>query len=87
MSNWGVDFGLLNNKLTGSFDYFTKKTSDLLINPAWIAVLGEGGSQWVNGASMQNTGLEFAINYNGRSKELWKYAISGNISGYKNKIT
>ena len=87
MSNWGMDFGLLNNKLTGSVDYFVKKTSDILINPAWIAVLGEGGSKWVNGASLQNTGLEFVLNYNGKIKNDWTYMISGNISGYRNKIT
>ncbi|MFT4203172.1 MAG: TonB-dependent receptor [Chitinophagaceae bacterium] len=87
MSNWGLDFGFMDNKLTGSFDYFIKNTNDILINPAWIAVLGEGGSTWVNGASMRNQGWEVALNYNGQVKEGWTYTISGNISGYRNKVT
>lgn len=87
MSNYGIDFGFLNNTLTGSADYFTKTTNDILVNPPWIAVEGEGGSQWVNGASMQNKGLELALTYNGKIKDDWTYTISGNISGYRNKIT
>ncbi|MBC7508579.1 MAG: SusC/RagA family TonB-linked outer membrane protein, partial [Ferruginibacter sp.] len=31
--NVGIDFGFLNEKITGSFDYFTRKTSDILIQP------------------------------------------------------
>jgi len=87
MSNWGIDFGFLNNHLTGSVDYFIKKTSDILVNPPYIAVDGEGGSQWVNGASMQNKGLELALTYNGKINDDWTYTINGNISEYRNKIT
>lgn len=87
MSNWGVDFGLFNNKITGSVDYFKKTTSDILVNPAWLAVLGEGGSTWVNGASMENKGLEVALSYNGKIKSDWTYTLSGNWSYYRNKVT
>lgn len=87
MWNGGLDFGFLNNHLTGSVDYFVKKTSDILIKPPYIAVKGEGGSQWVNGASLQNKGLELALTYNGKINEDWTYTINGNISGYRNKIT
>ncbi len=87
MSNWGIDFGLFNNKVTGSVDYFKKTTRDILVNPAWLAVLGEGGSTWVNGASMENKGLEAALNYNGQIRTDWTYTLSGNWSYYRNKVT
>ena len=56
-SNIGLDFGLLNQKIYGSVDYFVKNTSDMLIQPAYIGVIGEGGSRWVNGASLRNEEL------------------------------
>jgi TonB-linked SusC/RagA family outer membrane protein len=87
MSNWGIDFGFLNNKITGSVDYFVKKTKDILIKPAYIAVRGEGGGQWVNGASVQNTGIEAALTYNGKVNKDLSFNITGNISNYRNQVT
>ncbi|NLR67525.1 TonB-dependent receptor [Chitinophaga varians] len=86
MSNYGVDFGFWEQKLTGSFEYFTKNTSDILVLPPYIAVLGEAGNQWVNGASMENKGWEFALTYNGQVGAV-EFQASGNISGYRNKVT
>lgn len=83
--NIGVDFGFFNQKLTGSFDYFKKNTSDILISPPFIATLGEGGNRWVNGASMSNRGYEFLLSYSS-SHNHWKYSVTGNMAGYRNKI-
>ena len=87
MSNWGADVGFLNNRLTGSFDYFTKTTKDILIRPPYIAVRGEGGGQYVNGASVENTGYEAVLTYNGRAGKSLTFNITGNISDYRNKVT
>jgi len=84
--NFGVDFGLINNKLTGAFDYFIKNTDDILVNPPYIGTLGEGGSMYINGASMENTGFEFMLNYNDQIGDL-RYSVAGNIGAYRNKIT
>lgn len=83
--NIGIDFGFFNQKLTGSFDYFKKQTEDILISPPFIAALGEGGNRWVNGASMSNKGYEVLLSY-ASSHSDWKYSITGNIAGYRNKI-
>ncbi len=83
--NIGVDFGFFNQKLTGSFDYFQKKTEDILISPPFIATLGEGGNRWVNGASMSNKGYELLLSYRSSHND-WKYSITGNMAGYRNKI-
>ena len=85
-SNWGIDFGFMNNRLTGTADYFVKKTSDILIVPPRLAVFGGGTPAWENGASMENKGFEFILSYNGSINEL-HYSISGNISSYQNKVT
>lgn len=86
MSNIGLDFGLFNQKITGSAEYYVKNTNDILIFPPYLAVLGEGGGQYVNGASMQNKGWELTLAHQGRVGAL-QYQLNGNISGYKNKIT
>ncbi len=85
--NLGLDFGFLRNTLTGSFDYFIKNTSDILISPKFLGVIGEGGKQWVNGASMKNTGWELQLNYNHTiNKDLsWNAGVS--VSSYNNKVT
>lgn len=84
--NAGVDFGLLNQMFTGSFDYFFKKTNDILVNPPYIATIGDGGDRWVNGASMENSGVEFMLTYNHKIGEV-DLTLTGNIASYKNKIT
>lgn len=86
-NNFGVDFGFLNNKLTGSFDYFIKNTSGILISPAYLAVLGAGANTYVNGASLRNTGYEAVLNYTSKIGSDWSIDVSGNISGYRNKVT
>ncbi|MCD8071587.1 MAG: TonB-dependent receptor, partial [Alistipes sp.] len=85
-TNLGVDFGLLNQRLYGSLEFYIKDTKDILINPPYIGVIGEGGSTMYNGASMSNKGVEFQHGYSG-SKGSFSYDIIGNISAYRNKVT
>ena len=86
-ANFGLDFGLLENRLTGSVDYFIKKTSDILISPGYLAVQGEGGNYWFNGASMQNKGWEVLLSYNGNISKDLRFTVTGNFSTYQNKVT
>lgn len=83
--NIGADVGFLQQKITGSFDYFSRRTNNILIKPPYLAVLGAGGSTWENGATMNNRGWEFVAGYNGQSKDL-SYRITGNISSFRDKI-
>lgn len=85
-SDFGLDFGLFNNRLTGSVDYYIKKTTDILITPPYLAVLGEGGNETYNGASLQNKGLEIQLNYKGQISHDFSYSIEGNIAAYRNKV-
>ncbi|MGF7230490.1 SusC/RagA family TonB-linked outer membrane protein [Arachidicoccus sp.] len=87
MSNWGADFGFFNNKIVASVDYYIKQTKDILIKPPYIAVKGEGGGQWVNGASVENKGIEAVVTYNGSINKNLTFAVTGNISNYRNQVT
>lgn len=84
--NVGIDFGILNNKLTGSVDYFDRKTKDILIQPPYAGIQGEGRNKWVNGASKSNKGFELVLNYQDQSGA-FSYNINGNISSFQDKIT
>ncbi|MDR0795440.1 MAG: TonB-dependent receptor [Tannerella sp.] len=74
--NFGLDFGFLNSKLSGAFNYYIKKTSDILIRPGYVATIGEGGSMWYNGATVENKGFELELNYAERIND-----VGINISG------
>ena len=86
-TNLGIDYALFNNSLYGTFDWYYKKTKDILIQMAGIAAMGEGSSQWINAGEMENKGFEFNIGY--RKTTAWglRYDINANISTYRNKIT
>lgn len=86
-SNLGLDFGFFKQKLTGSIDLYKKVTDDILVLPPYLAIIGEGGNKWINGASMENQGIEFSLSYQNTTHFDLKYDISGNIAMNKNKIT
>ncbi|HET9569925.1 MAG TPA: TonB-dependent receptor [Bacteroidales bacterium] len=85
--NVGLDFGLFQQSLYGSLEGYLKQTSDILVRPPYLGAIGEGGDHWVNGASMENNGLELTLGYRGTTSFGLNYDLTGNISGYRNKIT
>jgi len=86
-TNLGFDYTLFGNSLYGSFDWYYKKTTDILVQMAGIAAMGEGSSQWINAGEMENKGVEFNVGYRKNTKWGLKYDITGNIGTYRNKIT
>lgn len=85
-TNIGLDFGFMSQRINGSIDYFYKKTTGILFEPAYPGAFGEGGYQWINGATIDNKGFELLLNYNSKSSSLFQYNITGNLSSYKNKV-
>lgn len=86
-SNIGLDFGLFQQAVYGSFEYFIKETDDILVMPPYLAAIGEGGERWLNGASMENKGFESSLGYRKSTYGGFSYDISANISSYRNKVT
>ncbi|MEO5997802.1 MAG: TonB-dependent receptor [Chitinophagaceae bacterium] len=84
--NVGLDFGLMSQKVTGSFDYFTRTTKDILVTPPTPGAIGEGAIKTVNGATMDNRGFELSLGYHDTKGE-FSYSIDGNIAQFKDKIT
>jgi TonB-dependent starch-binding outer membrane protein SusC len=84
--NLGIDFGFLNQKITGSFDYFDRTTKNILTTPPYLGAIGEGGTQVVNGATMTNAGWEFVLGYSDKKGD-FSYSLTGNFSHFADKIT
>ncbi len=86
-TNIGLDFGFLQQSIYGSAEIYLKQTEDMLVLPPYLGVLGEGAYKWYNGASMENRGYEVTLGYKKMTAFGLSYDISGNISGYQNKVT
>jgi len=85
--NAGLDFTILHDKISGSFDYFTRRTTGILITPPVASALGEGQSKTVNGASKSNKGWEFLVTYHGQQSGDFNYNVTLNFSHFRDKIT
>ncbi|HEY4062896.1 MAG TPA: TonB-dependent receptor [Puia sp.] len=80
----GFDFGILNNRITGSFDYYNKLNTQLLLNVPVPEVTGQQ-SALKNAGSVRNIGEELELtshNMTGR----FEWSTSVNISHNGNKI-
>ncbi len=59
---FGVDFSLFNHKIHGNFDYYRKKTKDMIINRAVPYVNGVD-SRPINGGEMTNKGWDLGVSF------------------------
>ena len=82
--NIGLDFGFLNNRLSGSFEYFIKNNDNMLIARTLPAVLGASPPAGNNG-KLETKGIELSLNWKGHIGEV-NYHIGGNFSNYKNNL-
>ena len=83
--NVGLDFGLWENRLTGTLDAYDKQTDDLLLNQP----LGPSSgftSLLVNRGSLNNKGVELTLNGSLIDKNDFSIDIGGNIAFNKSKI-
>ncbi|HEX9600192.1 MAG TPA: SusC/RagA family TonB-linked outer membrane protein, partial [Mariniflexile sp.] len=85
--NVGVDFSMFNNDLVGSFDYFTRKTSDILTTPPIASVNGEGQQQVLNGATTKTKGWELALAYSKTLDNGLSFSVTTNFGSFKDEIT
>lgn len=85
----GADFELLNNRLTGSLDYFQRDTKDLIFPvPAAATQPGPPSPRFKNlPGNLINKGVEVALSYKIIDSEDLNWDISGNASFLKNEMT
>lgn len=81
----GFDLSTFDNRLSVTFDYYNRKVSDMLLNVNLPHSVGVGTSVTQNVGSMTNWGLELAATWRDRKGD-FTYAISPNLSFYRNKV-
>lgn len=86
-TNAGLDFAFWHDRISGSFDYFYRNTTGILITPPVASALGEGQSKTVNGASKTNRGWELVLTYHGQQKGDFNYNVTLNFSHFRDKVT
>lgn len=88
-TNIGFDLGLLNNKFDISFDYYIKKTENLLLVPEVSGVLGSvapgSSAPFVNAGSIENKGIDLSINFNHNFSDDFGINVGYNLTSIKNK--
>jgi len=86
-TNVGLDWGFLNQRISGSIDWYYRKTTDL-INYAYNAAGTQPRNQmYKNIGSLRNTGLEFAISWKAVQATDWNWTLDYNITWNDNEIT
>ncbi|OUJ74833.1 SusC/RagA family TonB-linked outer membrane protein [Hymenobacter crusticola] len=86
-TNIGVDFGLLNNRVSGSVDYYIKKTSDLINDALPVSSTQfQYTTYTANVGRMTNKGIEVALNVVPVQTGSFRWTSSLNFSHNKNNI-
>ncbi len=86
-TNVGLDWTLFNNRLSGSVDYYYRKTTDL-INTATVSAGSNFRNQVTsNIGSLENRGVEASITVRPVVTTDWQWEVTANFTYNKNKIT
>lgn len=86
-TNLGLDFTILNNKISGSIDWYKKKTSDMIFPISVSPAIVPGGRIVVNGGNVENTGIEFMLNATPVSTADFSWSTTLNMAHNKNNVT
>lgn len=84
--NIGVDWSLWNDRLSGSFDFYNKKTSDMLYEYAVPSPPNLYTSTWANVGEMRNTGFEFMIKGVPVQTKDWRWETQATLQHNSNKL-
>ncbi len=91
VTDFGIDFGLAGNRLTGTIDYFDKKTKNILINLPAPAVHGTASIPKQNSAQVTNRGIEITLGWRDQigdfsySAEVNFTHVTNNVDKFKGK--
>ena len=86
MLNVGFDFGFFNNRLSGTVEYYDKRTSDLIYNYRVSTLLYPYSEMWANVGDISNKGVEITINAVPVQTKDFTWSTTLNLSHNKNKV-
>ncbi len=94
-ADFGLEFSLLDGRLTGEGDVYDKKVNDALI---YVQVPGTFGSQanpnssivpgdvLTNAATIDNKGIEFSLRWHDNVGKNFSYYVGGNVTSNRNRV-
>jgi iron complex outermembrane receptor protein len=85
--NFGIDFGLLDDRITGSVDYYTRKTEDLLATVPVAAGTNFNKEMLSNVGNISSKGVEITLNATPIKSKNWTWDVSANATYQTTKIT
>jgi len=83
--DFGLDFKLLNNKLSGAIDIYDRKSEDVIL-PILLPSVLSPNPVTVNTGVVSNKGIELALKWEDAITDNFSYWVSGNFSHNKNKL-
>ena len=88
--NAGLDFGFIKNRITGSVDFYYKKSKDLLANVMLPAGVNFANQMFVNNGAFSTKGMEIGLNFDvirNPKPGAFNWSLGYNVSVNKLKIT
>jgi TonB-linked SusC/RagA family outer membrane protein len=84
--DFGIDFKILNNKLSGSIDVYDRKSENVIL-PVELPDVLSPDAVTLNTGTVSNRGLELTLRWTKEINDNWSYFVNGNISFNKNELT
>lgn len=85
--NIGIDWGLFNNRLTGSFDYYTRSTKDMIGKSPELPNIFGPSVPSTNNTNLRTNGWELSVQWRDRLASGLTYSAKFNLSDARTKIT
>ncbi len=86
-SGVGIDWGLFNYKLSGSFDWYQRTTKDMVGPAAALAGVYGASAPKTNNAELRTRGWELELAWRDQINKDWSYGISASLSDYNSVVT
>ena len=83
--DFGFDFSLLENRLTGSLGYYDRRSTDVIL-PINVPRVLSSQSVFVNSGVVSNVGQELMLRWSDQLTDSFTYFISANVSHNQNKL-
>jgi len=84
--NAGMDFELLDRRLTGSFDYYNRRTTNAILYVKPLLDSPNKDNYYDHGAEIKNQGFEVALNWKDNIGEDFSYFVGGTFTHNKNMV-
>ncbi len=84
-SNFGIELGLLDDRLSVVFDVYRKRTEDILVRVPLPQTAGAFNPPYVNAAEVENKGMDLGLSWRGSLGRI-QYNMHGNISTVRNEV-